>query len=102
MIAIRPLLALVCAITFISANVVHAQTALSPEGQAWLRTTIASGHSDLRWPDFSDYSKHVQKFYDFNGNSLWWVKGLDPTPQARQVIAAAATGRSERPLRRRL
>ena len=43
--------------------------------------------SDLRWPDFSDYSKHVKKFYDFNGNSLWWVKGLEPTPQARQVIA---------------
>jgi L,D-transpeptidase YcbB len=86
MIAIRPLVAFFCAATSISVSVAQAQT-LSPEGQAWLRTTIASGHSDLRWPDFSDYSKHVKKFYDFNGNFLWWVKGLEPTPQARQVIA---------------
>ena len=41
----------------------------------------------MRWPDFSDYSKHVKKFYEFNGNSLWWVKGMEPTAQARQVIA---------------
>jgi hypothetical protein len=34
---------------------------LSAEGQAWLRTAISSGASDLRWPDFSDYSKHVKK-----------------------------------------
>src|SRR6202030_3971907 len=31
--------------------------------------------------------KHVQKFYEFNGDSLWWVKGMEPTTQARQVIA---------------
>jgi L,D-transpeptidase YcbB len=86
MIAVRPLAVLFCAATSISVSVAEAQ-ALSPEGQTWLQATIASGHSDLRWPDFSDYSKHVKKFYDFNGNSLWWVKGLEPTPQARQVIA---------------
>ena len=83
----RPLVASFCAAAFISVSLVQAQTTLSSEGQAWLQTTIASGHSDLRWPDFSDYSKHVKKFYDFNGNSLWWVKGMEPTPQARQVIA---------------
>jgi murein L,D-transpeptidase YcbB/YkuD len=59
----------------------------SAEGQARLRTTISSGHSDLRWPDFSDYNKHVKKFYALNGDSLWWVKDSEPTPQARQVIA---------------
>ena len=42
---------------------------------------------DLRWPDFSDYSPHLNKFYELNENSLWWVKGMEPTPQARQVIA---------------
>ncbi len=52
-----------------------------------LHATISSGNSDLRWPDFSDYSKHVKKFYDSNGGSLWWVKDLEPTTQARQVIA---------------
>lgn len=61
---------------------------LSAEGQASLRAAISSGNlTDLRWPDFSDYSKHVEKFYELNGGSLWWVKGMEPTPQARQVIA---------------
>jgi murein L,D-transpeptidase YcbB/YkuD len=60
---------------------------LSAEGQALLRTAIASGNSALRWPDFSDYGKPVKKFYELNGNSLWWVKHSEPTPQARQVIA---------------
>src|SRR5580704_1692546 len=61
---------------------------LSADGQAWLRTSIGAGNlPDLRWPDFSDYSKHIQKFYEFNGYSLWWVNGLEPTAQARQAIA---------------
>jgi len=61
---------------------------LSSEGQAWLGATISRGSfSDLRWPNFSDYSMYVKKFYDFNGDSLWWVKGMEPTAQARQVIA---------------
>jgi L,D-transpeptidase YcbB len=61
---------------------------LSSEGQAWLRGAISSGSfPDLRWPDFSDYSKHVGKFYALNQDSLWWVKGMEPTEQARQVIA---------------
>jgi murein L,D-transpeptidase YcbB/YkuD len=52
-----------------------------------LHTSISSGNfPDLRWPNFSDYSKHVQKLYEFNGDSLWWVKGMEPTPQAKQVI----------------
>ncbi|MGO9614155.1 MAG: L,D-transpeptidase family protein [Dissulfurispiraceae bacterium] len=61
---------------------------LSSEDQTWLSTAIRRGSfSDLRWPDFSDYSKHVKKFYELNGDSLWWVKGMEPTAQARQVIA---------------
>ena len=66
----------------------QAQVALNSTDQAWLRTTIGSGtFSDLRWSNFSDYTRHVQKFYDFNGDSLWWVNGLNPTPQAQQLIA---------------
>jgi murein L,D-transpeptidase YcbB/YkuD len=61
---------------------------LSPDGQAWLRTTVSAGTlPDLRWADFSDYTKHVQKFYDFNGYSFWWLKGMEPTSQAREAIA---------------
>ena len=53
----------------------EAQVALSSESQGWLQTAISTGTADfLRWPNFSDYSKHVQKFYGLNGNSLWWSK----------------------------
>jgi L,D-transpeptidase YcbB len=60
---------------------------LSPEGQASLRAIIQAGNlSDLRWPDFSDYDKHVQKFYESYAYSLPWVRGMEPTAQARQAI----------------
>jgi murein L,D-transpeptidase YcbB/YkuD len=65
-----------------------ATTELSAEGQATLQAAINSGTlPDLRWPDFSDYSKHVEKFYGISGGSLWWVSGMEPTAQARQMIA---------------
>jgi len=61
---------------------------LSPEAQAWLRAAVTQGKfEELRWPDFSDYTNHLKKFYELNGYSLWWVKGQEPTPQARQMIA---------------
>ena len=60
---------------------------LNSESQAWLRTTIASGNfADLRWPDFSDYRDPVKKFYELNSDSLTWVKGMNPTPQAQQLV----------------
>ena len=69
-----------------STNSPNAQQ-LSSESQAWLRNAINGGNlPELRWPDFSDYSKHVKKFYELNGDSLWWVQGMEPTPQARHVI----------------
>src|SRR5215469_14924610 len=44
---------------------------VSPEGRAWLQSTIQSGNlPDLRWPNFSDYSGHLKKFYDSYGYSL--------------------------------
>ena len=61
---------------------------LSADSQATLRAIVQAGNlADLRWPDFSDYKKHVQKFYESYRYSLPWVKGMEPTPQARQVIA---------------
>jgi L,D-transpeptidase YcbB len=61
---------------------------LSVEGQASLRTIAQVGKlSELRWPNFSDYSKQMQKFYEMYGYSLPWVSGMEPTPQARQMIA---------------
>ncbi|MGO9952362.1 MAG: L,D-transpeptidase family protein [Dissulfurispiraceae bacterium] len=71
-----------------SSNTGASAIELSVEGQNWLNTAIRRGSfSDLRWPDFSDYSKHVKKFYELNGDAMGWVKGMEPTAQARQVIA---------------
>jgi murein L,D-transpeptidase YcbB/YkuD len=61
---------------------------LSSDGQASLRSIIQSGNlSELRWPDFSDYNKHLQKFYESYGYSLPWIRGMQPTEQAQQVIS---------------
>jgi murein L,D-transpeptidase YcbB/YkuD len=60
---------------------------VSPEGRAWLESTIQSGNlPDLRWPNFSDYRGHLQKFYDSYGYSLPWVRGMQPSPQSQQII----------------
>jgi len=96
--ALLVLIALFCGSGCGSANSPQAQLAtpgstaraqdLSSDGQAWLRAAISRRNfPDLRWPDFSDYSNHVKKFYEFNGVSLWWVNGMEPTAQAQQVIA---------------
>jgi murein L,D-transpeptidase YcbB/YkuD len=61
---------------------------LGAEGQASLRAVIQDGKlGDLRWPDFSDYDKHAQKFYESYGYSLPWVREGKPTAQAQQLIA---------------
>jgi murein L,D-transpeptidase YcbB/YkuD len=66
---------------------------LSPQGQAALQAIIQAGKlPDLRWPEFSDYDKHLQKFYDSYAYSLPWVRGMEPTPQAQQVIAILLQG----------
>jgi L,D-transpeptidase YcbB len=60
---------------------------LSAESQAALRTIVQAGYlAEMRWPDFSDYRKHVVKFYESYGYSLPWVRGMQPTPQAQEVI----------------
>ena len=67
---------------------VAAPQLLSSDAQASLRGIIQAGNlSELRWPDFSDYDKHVQKFYESYRYSLPWVRGMQPTAQAQQVIS---------------
>src|SRR6204780_2690025 len=67
---------------------VPAPQQLSPEGQASLRAIIqAQNLSDLRWPDFSDYSRLMTEFYQSYGYFLPWVRGMEPSAEAQQVIA---------------
>jgi L,D-transpeptidase YcbB len=65
-----------------------APTQLNAADQAALQELINAGNlPELRWPDFSDYRKHVQKFYGAYGLALPWVRDMQATAQARQVIA---------------
>jgi hypothetical protein len=76
---------------------------LSADSQATLRAIDQAGNlADLRWPDFSDYEKHVQKFYESYSYSLPWVKEMEPTPQARQVISVLLQADPKRIVRGRL
>ena len=91
------IVALVCNAAIGSVRRLHSQSnsastaapqQISPEGRAALQTIIQTGNlPDLRWPNFSDYTKHLQKFYNSYGYSLPWVRGMEPSPQARQLIA---------------
>lgn len=64
------------------------QQSLSSAGEGLLRTLVQAGQlSELRWPDFGDYRAHVAKSYEANGYALLWVRGMQATRQAQDVIA---------------
>jgi len=84
---LHPIVVISCGAAAMFAASAQAQDILSSGGQAWLRETLLTGRTDLRWPDFSDYTDHVAKFYALSGDSLWWVKGREPSAEARQMIA---------------
>ena len=80
--------ALLCRVGAIAQSASTASSELNAEDQAWLHQAVDNGNfSDLRWPNFIDYSQHLKTFYGYNGFSLWWVKDGRPTAQAMQVIA---------------
>ena len=61
---------------------------LSTAGKGLLRTLLQAGAlSELRWPDFGDYRAHVAKFYETNDFALRWVREMQATQQAQDVIA---------------
>jgi murein L,D-transpeptidase YcbB/YkuD len=60
---------------------------LSAAGERELREIVASGRlADLKWPNFSENSAAVKRFYDESGNRLGWSRGGKPTPQAIESI----------------
>ena len=57
-------------------------------GPATIRTLVDAGRDDdLRWPDFSDYRKHLHNFYEPLGYANAWSRNGKATPQALSVIA---------------
>lgn len=56
-------------------------------GERLLRTLVQAGElSELRWPNFGDYRAHVDKFYEANAYALVWVREMQATQQAQDVI----------------
>jgi murein L,D-transpeptidase YcbB/YkuD len=59
------------------------------DGGRLIQTLITAGRMDdeLRWPDFSDYRKHLHNLYGANGYAMLWSKDGHVTPQAKSAIA---------------
>ena len=58
-----------------------------PEANVALRDIVATGRlSDLRWPNFSDYSVQVKNFYEPSNYATAWLTNGGPTRQAQEVI----------------
>ncbi|HET7435199.1 MAG TPA: L,D-transpeptidase family protein [Thermoanaerobaculia bacterium] len=68
-----------------------AQTVEAPPATPAARVVQAvveeSQMPELRWPDFSDYRKHLRNFYAPTGYRLVWTANGKPTAQARATIA---------------
>jgi murein L,D-transpeptidase YcbB/YkuD len=57
------------------------------EAPATVRTLVETARlDDLRWPDFSDYRKHLVNFYQPLEWQLAWTRDGRVTPQARALI----------------
>jgi len=65
----------------------YAIEALTPDGQARLRTILDEAKlGGLRRPDFSPYKTPLVEFYCSTGYSLAWTFHSKPTPQALAMI----------------
>ena len=49
-----------------------------------VRALVESGRlTDLRWPDVSDYRRHLDGFYRGRQDALAWTRDGRPTPQVQ-------------------
>jgi len=73
------------------ATLASAQTIETPPstvtGRVVKQLVEDSRMDELRWPDFSDYRRHMRNLYAPLGYSTLWTSKGQPTPQARAVIA---------------
>ena len=60
---------------------------LTAESQSALRAAIDAAHlPGMVQPRFPDYQAEVREFYAQAGDTLAWVQGVKPTPQARRLL----------------
>jgi len=77
---------LLFAATLVSAQTI--ETNPSTEGGRVIKQLVEESRmEELRWPDFSDYRRHLRNLYAPNGYALLWTAQGRPTPQALAVIA---------------
>jgi L,D-transpeptidase YcbB len=58
-----------------------------PEVSSQLRSIASAGQlPELRWPNFSDYRRHVQRFYQASNYSRAWIRDGQPTRQAMMIV----------------
>jgi murein L,D-transpeptidase YcbB/YkuD len=72
---------------------------VAPGAPAGLRTVVESGRVEiLRWPDVSDYRRHLDAFYRERGDAPAWIRNGVPTAQALTLTSlfAAADARGVR------
>ncbi|HWC16125.1 MAG TPA: L,D-transpeptidase family protein [Terriglobales bacterium] len=54
---------------------------------ARIQSLVTAGNLDgMRWPNFSDYRVHLQKFYEPAAYAPAWLQGNEPIPQALVMI----------------
>ncbi len=64
------------------------QPPIPADGPSAIKALVeASRMDELRWPDFSDYRKHMVNFYQPLNWEFAWTRSGQVTPQARAVIA---------------
>jgi L,D-transpeptidase YcbB len=63
---------------------------LSPESIALHAMADHARLDAMRWPNFADLKKPVEDFYGAHNFEPVWLKGRNPTEQARQMMAAFA------------
>ncbi|HEX5043517.1 MAG TPA: hypothetical protein VFV75_11460, partial [Candidatus Polarisedimenticolaceae bacterium] len=81
------------------ALLVLALVGIVPAAPADLRGVVESGRVEiLRWPDVSDYRRHLDAFYRERGDAPAWIRNGVPTAQALTLTSlfAAADERGVR------
>jgi murein L,D-transpeptidase YcbB/YkuD len=82
---LRPIILL--GVLSLSARAQTVEVPPATESGRVIRSLIEKSWMDeLRWPDFSDYQKHLHNFYAANGYDLAWTRDGVPTSQALTVI----------------
>ena len=82
----RRLLPLLLLASFASAQTV--ETLPSTESGRVVKQLVEDSRmEELRWPDFSDYRRHLRNLYGPIGDALLWTTNGQAKPQTRAVIA---------------